>query len=81
MEEYRSPEGGFRHFNDFFYRELADGARPLAESDAVFPADGRHLAIPEIGRGNVGICQRPSLRSGYLAAGTGYETTWAVALP
>lgn len=38
----------FTSFNDFFYRTLKPGARPVdAASDAVvFPADGRHLGFP-----------------------------------
>ncbi len=38
--------GEFKHFNDFFYRKLKEGARPLAGDDdrtAVFPADARHM--------------------------------------
>lgn len=37
--------GEFTHFNDFFYRRLKPGARPLAggEETAVFPADARHM--------------------------------------
>lgn len=32
--------GGFATFNDFFIRELADGARPIADNAIVAPADG-----------------------------------------
>lgn len=48
--EFIEPEGGFRHFNDFFYRRLHAGARPIQGGleTAVFPADGRHLVIPII---------------------------------
>ena len=35
----------FTSFNDFFYRKLKPGARPLADSPIVLPADGRHLAF------------------------------------
>ncbi|MGC6582638.1 MAG: phosphatidylserine decarboxylase [Akkermansiaceae bacterium] len=35
----------FRSFNDFFYRKLKPGARPIAEAPLVFPADGRHLGF------------------------------------
>jgi len=40
----------FGSFNEFFYRRLKPEARPVAEGDevAVFPADGRHLAIPNL---------------------------------
>lgn len=45
MEESLKGIGEFRHFNDFFYRRLKPGARPLAggEETAVFPADARHM--------------------------------------
>ena len=48
--EFIEPEGGFAHFNDFFYRRLRAGARPIQGGleKAVFPADGRHLVIPNI---------------------------------
>ncbi|MSR66812.1 MAG: phosphatidylserine decarboxylase [Pedosphaera sp.] len=37
----------FTSFNDFFYRKLKPGARPVAPdpSAVVFPADGRHLGF------------------------------------
>lgn len=37
------PDGGFRSFNEFFTRELREGARPVDASEAtlVSPADGR----------------------------------------
>lgn len=39
MEDSLKEMGEFRHFNDFFYRRLKPGARPLAggEDTAVFP--------------------------------------------
>lgn len=45
MEESLKEMGEFKHFNDFFYRRLKPGARPLAggEETAVFPADARHM--------------------------------------
>ena len=41
----------YKTFNEFFYRALKPEARPIAPGErvAVFPADGRHLAIPEVG--------------------------------
>lgn len=34
----------YKSFNDFFYRKLKDGARPIAQGNvAVLPADGRHM--------------------------------------
>ncbi|NCG08498.1 MAG: hypothetical protein GWO81_02845 [Verrucomicrobia bacterium] len=53
--EFVEPEGGFRHFNDFFYRRLNAGARPIEGGleTAVFPADGRHLVIPDLAAATV----------------------------
>ncbi|HRI82279.1 MAG TPA: archaetidylserine decarboxylase [Opitutaceae bacterium] len=40
----------YRSFNEFFYRALKPEARPIATGDqvAVLPADGRHLAFPDV---------------------------------
>ena len=48
--EFAEPVESYRTFNEFFYRKLKPGARPLAPGDdtVVFPADGRHLAIPDL---------------------------------
>jgi phosphatidylserine decarboxylase len=50
--EFADPADRFTTFNEFFYRRLKPGARPVDEaSDAlVFPADGRHLLLREVGR-------------------------------
>lgn len=43
-EEIEKPLDEFTCFNDFFYRKLKPGARPLAEGNVVvLPADGRHM--------------------------------------
>lgn len=49
--EFAEPPESFRSFNEFFYRKLKPGARPIApgENEVVFPADGRHLVLPDIG--------------------------------
>jgi phosphatidylserine decarboxylase len=49
-DEFTKPATAFRTFNEFFYRALRAGARPLAagENVAVFPADGRHLAYQDV---------------------------------
>ncbi|QDV13509.1 Phosphatidylserine decarboxylase proenzyme [Rosistilla oblonga] len=40
----------FANFNEFFFRELKPSARPIDPDPAaaVFPADGRHLCIPDL---------------------------------
>ena len=40
----------FGSFNEFFYRELKPAARPVDSrpSSVVFPADGRHLCVPDL---------------------------------
>jgi phosphatidylserine decarboxylase len=35
-------------FNDFFIRKLKQDARPIAEADAIIPADGRYFFYPSI---------------------------------
>jgi len=47
MSPYVIPEGGFKHFNDFFYRKIKPEFRPIGEG-LVSPADGRVLAFQEI---------------------------------
>ena len=48
--EFLEPVERFDTFNSFFYRKLKPGTRPIAKdaSVAVFPADGRHLAIANV---------------------------------
>lgn len=47
--EFAEPPDSFRTFNEFFYRRLKPGARPVADDPkaVVFPADGRHLGFPD----------------------------------
>jgi len=49
-QEFAKSPFDYKSFNEFFYRALKDGARPIAPGDriAVFPADGRHLAFPNV---------------------------------
>ncbi len=49
-EEFTRPATAYRTFNEFFYRTLRPGARPLAPGAevAVLPADGRHLAYQDV---------------------------------
>ena len=48
--EFAKPATAYRTFNEFFYRTLRPGARPVdpGENVAVFPADGRHLAYQDV---------------------------------
>jgi len=45
VSEFADPPGSFASFNDFFARKLLPEARPISRSDAVLPADGRHLGF------------------------------------
>ncbi len=56
VEEYGLDEGDFEKevgefgsFNEFFFRKLRDGVRPIAETEVVLPADGRHLGFGRLG--------------------------------
>jgi phosphatidylserine decarboxylase len=48
--EFAEPVSHFGHFNDFFSRKLKRSARPIDgnETSVVFPADGRHLLVPDV---------------------------------
>lgn len=43
--EFADAPDSYATFNEFFYRKLKPAARPVADSAAVFPADGRHLGF------------------------------------
>ena len=47
VNEFAEPPESFRTFNEFFYRRLKPGARPVDSEPraVVFPADGRHLGF------------------------------------
>ncbi len=49
-DEFARPAWEFKNFNEFFARELKPEARPITpgEDVAVLPADGRHLAFPDV---------------------------------
>lgn len=49
-DEFGKNAWEYRTFNEFFARALKPSARPIAEGDdvAVLPADGRHLAFPNV---------------------------------
>jgi phosphatidylserine decarboxylase len=52
VDEFAKSPFVFKSFNDFFYRALKPGARPIAAQGddrvAVLPADGRHLAFQNV---------------------------------
>lgn len=52
VDEFAKKPYSFKTFNEFFYRALKPGARPIAdagnERTAVLPADGRHLAFQNV---------------------------------
>jgi phosphatidylserine decarboxylase len=50
--EFAKSPFDFKTFNEFFHRALKPESRPIAQGNgvAVLPADGRHLAFPDIGR-------------------------------
>lgn len=47
LSEYEVPSRGFKHFNDFFYRKIRSGKRPLKDG-LVSPADGRIVVFNEL---------------------------------
>lgn len=51
-EEMEKKPHQFTSFNDFFYRKLKKNARPFPPSaqNAIIPADGRYLFIPDISK-------------------------------
>lgn len=49
-DEFLEPVESLETFNQFFHRQLKPSARPLADGEKTvsFPADGRHLFIPDL---------------------------------
>jgi phosphatidylserine decarboxylase len=49
--DFADAPSSFASFNEFFYRRLRPGVRPVDPDPdtVVFPADGRHLAVPDAG--------------------------------
>ena len=52
VTEFAKSAFDFKTFNEFFYRALKPECRPIAQGlkIAVLPADGRHLAFPDVER-------------------------------
>ena len=50
VDEFAKSAFAFKTFNEFFFRALKRGMRPIAPGDhvAVLPADGRHLVFPDV---------------------------------
>jgi phosphatidylserine decarboxylase len=50
--EFAKSAFDYKTFNEFFHRALKPERRPIAQGGglAVMPADGRHLAFPDVGR-------------------------------
>lgn len=52
VDEFAKSPFVFKSFNEFFYRALKEGARPIAapadDRVALLPADGRHLAFQNV---------------------------------
>lgn len=50
VDEFLKKPFAFKNFNQFFYRALKPGMRPIAAGErvAVLPADGRHLVLPNV---------------------------------
>ena len=50
VDEFAKSPFDFKTFNEFFYRSLKPEFRPIAAGEhvAAFPADGRHLAFPNV---------------------------------
>ena len=52
MDDFLDSVDSFNSFNEFFYRKLKSSARPINQDQdsVVFPADGRHLVIPNLNK-------------------------------
>ncbi len=57
--EFAEPADSYTSFNEFFYRRIKPSARPIDTDPAsvVFPADGRHLAIPSVDETSMFYCK------------------------
>lgn len=50
VDDFAKSPFDYKTFNEFFYRALKPETRPIAPGDrvAAFPAEGRHLAFPDV---------------------------------
>jgi phosphatidylserine decarboxylase len=48
FDEIKAPLDSFKTMNEFFVRELKEGARPIAETPVTSPADSKVLGIGEV---------------------------------
>lgn len=50
--EFQNDVSDFRSFNEFFFRKLKPESRPICcdPQTVVFPADGRHLCVPDLSK-------------------------------
>ena len=50
VDEFTKSAFAYKTFNEFFYRQLKDTARPIHAdaAGAILPADGRHLVFPDV---------------------------------
>ena len=70
-DEFAEPSESFASFNEFFYRKLKAEARPIDPdpSAVVFPADGRHLGIPDVSQCEAFWAKGQRLKLGELLGG------------
>ena len=51
-DEFLEKTDSYKNFNEFFFRKLKPQARPVhpSQTSVVFPADGRHLVLPDLSK-------------------------------
>ena len=78
-DEFAKSPFDYKTFNQFFYRALKPEARPVAagEKIAVFPADGRHLAFPDVDAAEGFYVKGSKFSLGELLGDAGLAQTFA----
>jgi phosphatidylserine decarboxylase len=78
-DEFAKSPFDYKTFNQFFYRALKPEARPVAagEKIAVFPADGRHLAFPDVDTAEGFYVKGSKFSLGELLGDAGLAQTFA----